>query len=475
MRRRLHDLAGGGPRPRPPAAKSAAYAGPSRQCDTGAPVRADGPGLERAQRDPRPAPARPAMAFSADGLSDWGLPEPAPAEPAPAAGFSRAAARSFAMDRPAAVKPAPAPPRPALSDDDAAQEARWIAERVSPQAEPVNPEIRTGRPAPEPDAAESAGEAGPSASHAVFDRMGRGMAQARAFELGELEIERRFDTLEQSLALAASAPAPAPAARKPARLDDAALARELAAMAAEAPDITRAPADAPARTVAREDDAFERALANAAADHEDFDTRLHAAADGPKTDAPSSVEPPAEPRPVPRPDGAHESAPAKRAVAASAPARPVRFIPAGEALSAAQAGAAMLLARIHGLPPEAGPIARGEGGWALYEGAFTGERPPRAVFDAAGLAVVEAEILDVDTLSEPLSRGPVAVARKRDADTAMVVTARADGADGAPAFLTLDPTGSGAPETLTLTDLAARLTGAGKAGPAGMLLAYADG
>jgi hypothetical protein len=407
-------------------------------------------------------------------------------------------------------------PNPGLSEADADDEARWIRERdAEPKSPEPEPRIRTGTPdasygEPRAEPMSSQGAKG-NFSHDVFDRMGAGMATVRAFDLGELEIEQRFDAIEQSLGTPQQpAPGHAPM-QKPDALDAGALARELAIMAAEGP-VTRsqAPADLPASapssqahaTAFSEDDPFERALNEAAKGTPDFGTQLKQAAaeqreaqaddpptsqhDGSQADLTSPAVSPSAPhddRPasiVPKPDASGEVAGGvtgpSRALEQSAKARkPIRFIKAEEPLSAVQAATAMVLAGIHGLPAEPGPIARGEGAWSLYEEAFREERMPRGVFDEAGLGIIELEPLGASQISEPLARGPVILARKRAADAALVITAQADGADGQPAFLTLDPTGSGTPETLTLPDLTERLSGAASGGTAGLLLAYADG
>jgi hypothetical protein len=283
MRRRLHDLAQARPKPRKASVTrglgaSGTGVAEGRMFDSGAAVIGHGPGLSRPDRGaneatnlppiqppepPNPYSIPPAQAVGLSAHGDWSLPAPPAPDSRPGPGSAFQSARSFSMDRTATAVPrAPVPshdgvdhgsmartrplPNPGLSEADADDEARWIRERDAAPKSPVpEPRIRTGTPDPshgEPRAEPMSSQGAKGKfSHDVFDRMGAGMATVRAFDLGELEIEQRFDAIEQSLGTPQQPPPRRAPMQKPEALDAGALARELAIMAAEGP-VTRSQA-----------------------------------------------------------------------------------------------------------------------------------------------------------------------------------------------------------------------------------------
>jgi hypothetical protein len=154
-------------------------------------------------------------------------------------------------------------------------------------------------PAPEPAAA-------PANPHDVFDRMGRSMRYANTFDLGAIDLGRRFDEFD----------------------------REMARDETRARAHSATPADH-----LEEDLATIRAL-----------SRMHSAANEAEvTPATPSPAPPAPPEPVVRHD--------------------VPLIAEQQGLSADAAAACMLLAWKHKLEPSAAAIINGQGGWSAYQGA----------------------------------------------------------------------------------------------------------
>ncbi|MFT3877539.1 MAG: hypothetical protein QM708_14130 [Propioniciclava sp.] len=204
-----------------------------------------------AASDPAPDPAPPAPVTPSpppppgDAAPDpysaaIRQPEPAPPPPAPIAPVERPV-DPFEAARPPVPSDPPAEARAGLAESDLAADMQAIltGQKIYDPATGAMRE-RQASPPPPPPPVEAKNE------QAIFDRIAESMAYAQAYDLGTVELQRRFDSFDQALqaqvAPAGPRPSPAPPAAAPATVGQREFIRDLSAIedarrSAEAPPI----------------------------------------------------------------------------------------------------------------------------------------------------------------------------------------------------------------------------------------------
>lgn len=229
-----------------------------------------------------------------------------------------------------------------------------------------SPAIRTDSKEANPQASALSREAS-SNPHGIFEKMGRELQFANSFNLGRVDVVKKFDQFDRELDGPPSSPA-LHAQEMPFQLS--------------APDL----ADA--------DIVFDLAEIEMAR----TDTGI---ASGFNTQNSTPPTPP----------GATSEKTAPPSVQAS-PAPALPLIQASEGLSPASAAACMLIAAKHHLPPDPMLIRSGEGGWSPYQGGLTLSEIP-ALIDRFGLAEVDGTGVDQAGLETALrERGPLIVTKR---------------------------------------------------------------